>query len=100
MLLIEGSTIHQIMPLCIEIYEGKYGFSIRSTKYISKDTIIDGKVSFCFINNEDNKLYSLVIDDHDSGGGGCSNFDSLDCDGSTRCITRIMNECVTVILDT
>ena len=76
MLLIEGSTIHQVMPSCIEIYEGEYGYSIRSTRCISKDTVIDDKVSFCFVNNEDNKLYSLVIDGHDSGSGGCSNRDN------------------------
>ena len=76
-----------------------------------KDTIIDDKVSFCFINNEDNKLYSLVIDNRDSGSGDSNNYSSC-CkyDGyndmigyihtPTRCITPIMNECAMVTLDT
>ena len=81
MLLIEGSTIHQRTPSCIEIYEGKHGFSIRSTRCIMKDTIIDDKVSFCFINNEDNKLYSLVIDNRDSGSGDSNNYSSCKYDG-------------------
>ena len=66
MLLIEGMTIRQMMPQCIEIFEGEHGYSIRSTRCISKDTIIDGKVSFCFINNVD-KQYLLVLEVNDSG---------------------------------
>ena len=66
MLLIEGSIIRQLMPSCIEIYEGEHGYSIRSTRFISKDTIIDDKVSFCFINNVD-KQYLFVLEVNDSG---------------------------------
>ena len=66
MLLIEGFTSRQLMPSCIE-----HGYSIRSTRFISKDTIIDDKVPFCFINNVD-KNYLSVLKGNDSGSDDVS----------------------------
>ena len=73
MIVIDGRTIHQLMPSCIEIYEGNNGLSIRSTRHIPVDTIVDIKVSFCFIDNRD-EYYSLVIDRHHDSNDDCRVF--------------------------
>lgn len=57
--------MYQSMPPCIEVFEGVCGLSVRSTKHIPKGSVIDGDVSFCFIDNSDD-LYELYLNGSDS----------------------------------
>lgn len=52
------------MPDSIEIFDGVFGLSIRSSRSIIKGTLIDSAVSFCFIDNCE-YTYSLFLNEKD-----------------------------------
>lgn len=62
MLKVHDKKIFQSMPSSIKIADSQYGQCIISTQKISKNTVIDSDISFCFIANNDVD-YELIIND-------------------------------------
>jgi hypothetical protein len=52
------------MPDCIEVFSGKFGLSVRSSRRIAKGTVIDPSVEFAFIDNSDSD-YALYLNGSD-----------------------------------
>ena len=49
----DGCNLYQKKPSCLEVFRGAYGMSVKSTRKIFANELIDQSVQFIFIPNED-----------------------------------------------